>query len=41
MTYNPKRNGYAEFTWANGNRTSNAALSNDFRKRWATPRSYA
>lgn len=29
MTYNPKRNGYAEFTWANGNRTNHASLVND------------
>lgn len=29
MTYNPKRNGYAEVTWANGNRISHASLVND------------
>ena len=32
MTYNPKRNGYVEFKWANGDRTSNAALSEAFQK---------
>ena len=32
MTYNPKRNGYVEFTWANGDHTSNAALSDAFQK---------
>ena len=32
MTYNPKRNGFAEITWGNGNRTSNAALSEAFQK---------
>ncbi len=26
MTYNPKRNGYAELTWANGNRITNSAI---------------
>lgn len=26
MTYNPKRNGYAELTWANGNRITNTAI---------------
>ncbi len=26
MTYNPKRNGYAEVTWANGNRITNSAI---------------
>ena len=31
MTYNPKRNGYAELTWANGNRTNNAALVEDLK----------
>ncbi len=30
MTYNPKRNGYVEYTWANADRTSNAALSDAF-----------
>lgn len=29
ITYNPKRNGYAEVTWANGNRISHASLTND------------
>ena len=33
MTYNPKRNGYAEITWANGNHTSNNFLAEDFRRR--------
>ena len=32
MTYNPKRNGYAELTWGNGNRTSHAALGEAFQK---------
>ncbi len=32
MTYNPKRNGYAEINFANGNRTSNGILANDFKK---------
>jgi hypothetical protein len=32
MTYNPKRNGYAEITWANGNRTSHGALINDIQE---------
>ncbi len=26
MTYNPKRNGYAELMWANGNRITNSAI---------------
>ena len=26
MTYNPKRNGYAELTWANGNRITNSSV---------------
>ena len=30
MTYNPKRNGYAEFTWANGNQISNPTLADAF-----------
>ena len=30
MTYNPKRNGFAEITWANGNRISNGALEETF-----------
>jgi hypothetical protein len=33
MTYNPKRNGYAEVTVGNGNRISNSALNDDFHKR--------
>ena len=32
MTYNPKRNGFTEFTWGNGNRTSHAALGEAFQK---------
>ncbi len=32
MTYNPKRNGYAEIRFGNGNRISNSSLANDFRK---------
>ena len=32
MTYNPKRNGYVELTWANGNRTSNGTLEDSFHK---------
>lgn len=31
MTYNPKRNGYAELMFANGNRTSNGALAESFK----------
>ena len=27
MTYNPKRNGYAEIVWANGNRISNGSVA--------------
>lgn len=30
MTYNPKRNGYAEFVWGNGNHISNALLEDYF-----------
>ena len=30
MNYNPKRNGYAEILWANGNRISNGILADDF-----------
>ena len=33
MTYNPKRNGYAEIKWANGNHTSNNFLAEDFRRK--------
>ena len=33
MTYNPKRNGYAEVTWANGNRSSNGALVDAIQQR--------
>lgn len=29
MNYNPKRHGYAEIAWANGNHTSNSSLVND------------
>ena len=32
MTYNPKRNGYTEFTFGNGNRTSHAALNEAYKK---------
>ncbi|MCR5513352.1 MAG: DUF5686 family protein [Prevotella sp.] len=32
MTYNPKRNGYTEFSWGNGNRTSHGALGEAFQK---------
>ena len=32
MTYNPKRNGFVELTWGNGNRTSHGALSEAFQK---------
>lgn len=32
MTYNPKRNGYAEIRWGNGNHISNATLADDFKK---------
>ena len=32
MTYNPKRNGYAELTWANGNRISSELLAEDLHK---------
>ena len=32
MNYNPKRNGYAEFRWANGNRISNGLLEDDIQK---------
>jgi len=32
MTYNPKRNGYAEIRWGNGNRISNNILAHDFRR---------
>lgn len=30
MTYNNRRNGYAELSWGNGNRISNAQLAEDF-----------
>ena len=33
MTYNPKRNGYAEITWANGNRTNHASLVDDIQEK--------
>ena len=32
MTYNPKRNGYVRFEWANGNRTTNAKLERTFKE---------
>ena len=32
MTYNPKRNGFAEFSWGNGNHTSHAALGEAFQE---------
>ena len=32
MTYNPKRNGYVEYTWSNSDPTSNAALYETFQK---------
>ncbi len=32
MTYNPKRNGYAQILFANGNHISSALLSEDFKK---------
>ena len=32
MTYNPKRNGYAEIRWANGNRISSGALVDDIHR---------
>ena len=33
MNYNPKRNGYAELTWANGNRINSGYLVEDIQKR--------
>lgn len=33
MTYNPKRNGYAEITWANGNLTNHASLVDDIHEK--------
>ena len=33
MNYNPKRNGYAEFTWANGNRITSGKLVDDIQER--------
>ena len=33
MNYNPKRNGYAEIRFANGNHISNATLADDFHKK--------
>ncbi len=33
MTYNPKRDGYAEVVWANGNRTAHASLNDDIREK--------
>jgi len=32
MTYNPKRNGYAEILFANGNHISSSAMAHDFKK---------
>lgn len=32
MTYNPKRNGYAEIIWGNGNRISNSSVMNEINK---------
>ena len=32
MTYNPKRNGYAEISWANGNRITSGNLVEDIQK---------
>lgn len=32
MTYNPKRNGYAEISWGNGNRINNGTLYETYRK---------
>ena len=34
MTYNPKRNGFAEFVWANGNRISSGNLADDIHERF-------
>ena len=31
MTYNPKRNGYAEIVWGNGNRISNSTVADQIR----------
>lgn len=33
MNYNPKRNGYAEFSWANGNRISSGNLVDDIQNK--------
>ncbi|MBR1505923.1 MAG: hypothetical protein IJ614_07440 [Prevotella sp.] len=33
MTYNPKRNGFAEVIWGNGNRTSNETMVDDIIKK--------
>ena len=33
MNYNPKRNGYAEIKWANGNHISNNILADDFNRK--------
>ena len=33
MNYNPKRNGYVEFVWANGNRISSGDLADDIKER--------
>ena len=36
MNYNPKRNGYTEFSWANGNRITSGSLVEDIQKRMGT-----
>ena len=34
MTYNPKRNGFAEILWGNGNRISHGGMAEEFKKRY-------
>ena len=34
MTYNPKRNGFAEFLLGNGNRISNGGMAEEFKKKY-------
>ena len=34
MTYNPKRNGYAEIVWGNGNRISNSSVADQIRREY-------
>ena len=34
MTYNPKRNGYAEIVWGNGNRISNSSVVDQIRREY-------